>query len=63
MAAPNAQRIRFIGAWGVELCCADASEAHYGVTGREGGYVRVECHGEGTKTTWTQPFFVSEAPP
>ncbi len=62
VAAPGAQRIRFVGAWGVELYCADASEGRYEVTGREeGGYVRVECHGEGTKTAWTQPFFFSEA--
>jgi hypothetical protein len=50
VAAPGAQRIRFVGSWGVELRCADASEARYDVSGREGGYVRVECHGEGTKT-------------
>ena len=58
--APGAQRIRFLGAWGVELTCANASEARYEVTGGEGGYVRVECHGDGAKTAWTQPFFISE---
>lgn len=58
--APGAQRIRFVGAWGVEWEVVDASEARYDVTGREGGYVRVECYGEGTKTAWTQPFFVSD---
>jgi histidinol phosphatase-like PHP family hydrolase len=55
--APNAQRIRFLGAWGKEFYYVDASQAEYEVTGEEGGYVRVECYGEGSRTAWTQPFF------
>lgn len=56
--APNAQRIRFLGQWGRELQYVDASRAEYRVQGDEGGYVRVECYGEGSKVAWTQPFFV-----
>ena len=48
VAALNAGRIRFLGAGGRELAYADAPEARYRVTGDEGGYVRAECHGDGT---------------
>lgn len=61
LAASNAQRIRFLGARGVEFHYADAGEARYQVTGREGGYVRVECYGEGARMAWTQPFFFATA--
>jgi hypothetical protein len=58
VAAPNAQRIRFLGAYGRELAYADASQASYRVTGDEGGYLRAECYGEGIRAAWTQPFFL-----
>ncbi|MCS6859863.1 MAG: CehA/McbA family metallohydrolase [Abditibacteriales bacterium] len=57
IAAPNAQRIRFLGAWGKEFRYVDANEAEYKVTGDEGGYVRVECFGAGVQAAWTQPFY------
>jgi hypothetical protein len=60
LTAPNAQRIRFLGAWGKEFRYVDASEADYEVSGEEGGYVRVECYGEGIKAAWTQPFFLEQ---
>jgi hypothetical protein len=59
VAAPDAQRIRFIGAWGRELFYADSGEAEYPVEDRAGGYVRVECYGRGVKAAWTQPFFLA----
>jgi len=58
LTAPNAQRIRFVGAWGKEFRYVDACEAEYEVTGEEGGYVRVECYGAGVQVAWTQPFYV-----
>ena len=60
LTAPNAQRIRFMGAWGEELAYSDSHQAQYTFSGREGKYVRVECYGEGTKTAWTQPFYLKE---
>ncbi len=60
--APNAQRIRFLGAWGKEFRYVDANEAEYEVTGEEGGYVRVECFGEGVQAAWTQPFYFEGKP-
>ncbi|HZO91627.1 MAG TPA: CehA/McbA family metallohydrolase [Chthonomonadaceae bacterium] len=60
VAAPNAQRIRFIGAYSRGVYDVDADHATYEVTGEEGGYVRVECYGAGGRTAWTQPFFLSE---
>lgn len=59
--APNAQRIRFVGAWGREWLTVDGSEAGYEAQGAEGGYVRVECHGAGVQAAWTQPFFFAPA--
>src|SRR5579884_1087307 len=56
--APNAQRIRFIAAYGRELAYVDASEAEYTITGSEELYVRAECYGEGVRAAWTQPFFL-----
>lgn len=58
--APAARRIRFLGAWGRELYYTDADEAAYAVAGNEGGYVRIECFGEGGRTAWTQPFTITE---
>lgn len=58
--ASNAQRIRFIGAWGRELAFVDAGQAAYEVPGNEGSYVRAECYGEGAQAAWTQPFFLTE---
>ncbi|HLK57016.1 MAG TPA: hypothetical protein VKU00_10645, partial [Chthonomonadaceae bacterium] len=58
IAAPNAQRIRFLADYGKELACVDAPEAAYTLTGDEGRYVRAECYGEGMRAAWTQPFFL-----
>jgi len=60
VAAPDAQRIRFVGAWGRELLYADSNAAEYRAGDRAGGYVRVECYGEGVRAAWTQPFYLSE---
>lgn len=59
--APNAQRIRFLGAYGKEFRYVNAAEASYDVTGDEGNYVRVECFGPGVAMAWTQPLFVTSA--
>jgi hypothetical protein len=61
--APNAQRIRFLGAFGRELYYVDDSQASYRVTGDEGAYLRAECYGEGIRAAWTQPFFLSAPSP
>jgi predicted metal-dependent phosphoesterase TrpH len=60
--APNAQRIRFIGAWGRLLHEADDCEAGFRIGGREGGYVRVECLGRGGRCAWSQPIQVVTEP-
>lgn len=55
--APNAHRIRLIGAHGRLLAQSDGSDAEFDVGGVSEPYLRVECLGCAGASAWTQPFY------
>ncbi|MDE2125488.1 MAG: PHP domain-containing protein [Armatimonadetes bacterium] len=57
--APNAQRIRFIGAAGIECRYVNGAHAEYEITGEEGCCVRAECFGAGAAMAWCQPVWIT----
>jgi len=58
--APNAQRIEVFGFYGKRVQEVLGPELIFRATEGMGPFVRVECHGAGGTTAWTQPIAVRE---